>query len=155
MEKIGGDLLTAGTTISVFLITMGVLTYAIGRWENRHKHYENMFILSHFLIFLGFVGYLLVRNPLELFAVQIILGISTALNIPVRDALYTKYMKRGEEAVEWGEWESVYMIAAAVGAVFGAYVAQTFGFDALFIMMSAVGFFSFLLAFIFLRKRGR
>jgi MFS family permease len=148
VERIGGDLLTAGSSYSIFLISMGIFTYFIGKWENKHRHYGKMLVISHFLIFLGFIGYIFVSSPIHLFIVQIILGMSTALNIPVRDALYTKYMTPGKEALQWSEWESVYIIAGAVGALAGGYIAQFFGFQLLFIVMSTIAFLSFLVALV-------
>ncbi len=79
VEQIGGDLLTAGTAYSVFAISAGVLIFFISRWEDHVKYKEQFVVVGYALGCFGFLGYLLIQDLLDLFAVQAIFGIATAI----------------------------------------------------------------------------
>ena len=144
VEQIGGDLLTAGLAFAVFSIVSGVLIYIFGKWEDRIKHQENILIISRFLTVLGTIGYLLIQSPAHLFAVQIVFGISSALITPAFDSMYSKNLTKGKYASQWGAWESMYAITVGIAAIIGGYLAQTYGFKTLFIVMVILAIFSFI-----------
>ncbi len=127
------------------------MIYILGKIEDKIKHQENILILGRVLTFIGVVGYLFVRSPLYLFAVEIILGTATALSSPAFDSLYSKNLQKGKYASQWGAWEAMYAITAGIAAIVGGLIAQEFGFRILFIIMSIIALFS-LVATLFLRK---
>ena len=73
---------------------------------------------------------------MQLFAVQLVLGIGTAVGLPAFDAMYTKNLDKGKYASEWGAWESMNYITAALAASLGGVIAALFGFTVLFAMMA-------------------
>jgi MFS family permease len=144
VEEIGGDLLTAGSAFAAFSIVSGILIYFLGKWEDKIKHKENILIISRFLTIFGTAGYLLIQTPIHLFAVQIVLGISAALITPAFDGLYSKNLTKGKYASQWGLWESMYSITVGVAAIIGGFVAQNYGFQTLFIIMTFLAILSFI-----------
>lgn len=155
VEQIGGDLLDAGGAYAAFSIATGVLIFILGRWEDHVKHMEKLIIIGYLLNVFGFVGYLLIRNPMDLFLVQILFGISAAINTPAYDGLYSKLMDRGRYASEWGMWESQYYIIGAVAAVSGGFLAEMYGFAFLFQIMLGISIIGFLFTLLLLRKGGK
>lgn len=151
VEEIGGNLVTAGGAAAAFSIVSGILIYFLGKIEDKIKHQENILILGRILTFIGVGGYLFVKSPLYLFAVEIVLGMATALSSPAFDSLYSKNLQKGKYASQWGSWEAMYAITAGIAAIIGGLVAQEFGFRVLFIIMSIIAFLS-LIATLFLRK---
>jgi|SRR3989344_3242067 len=147
VEQVGGNILDAGLAASAFLISTGVLVFIISRWEDRMKHQEKMYLLGYLLTAFGYFGYTFVTNRMELFMVQIFLGMSSAIYIPVRDSLFTKFIDRHHEASEWGDWEGEAYVIPAIAAVLGAAVAFEFGFKSLFITMSVITFIGFFLGY--------
>jgi MFS family permease len=135
VEEIGGDLLTAGTAYSAFAIAAGVIIFFISRWEDHVKHQEKLVILGYALSCVGFLGYLLIKKPLDLFIVQIILGIGEAVGIPAYDGLYSKHLDKGKFVSEWGLWESMNYIVLGISAALGGFLAKTYGFRFLFFIM--------------------
>jgi MFS family permease len=138
VEQIGGDLLTAGGAYSAFAISAGVLTLLFSKWEDKSKHQEKLVILGYALSCIGFLGYLLIREPIHLFAVQIIFGVANAVNNPAYDSLYSKFLEKGKFASQWGMWESMVWIVSGIAALAGGFVAKTYGFRTLFIAMFAI-----------------
>ena len=155
VQNIGGDILTAGSSYAAFAFTSGILIYLIGKWEDHVKHLEKLLVASHALSCLGFIGYLLIQQPVHLFAVQIIFGIAGAVNKPAYDALYSKYLARTKAASQWGTWEGMVWISSAIGAVVGSYVAQVYGFRYLFTIMLGASIVGLTVSSLLIKKKSR
>ncbi len=155
VTEIGGDLLDAGGAYAAFSIATGALIFLIGRWEDHVKHMEKLIVIGYLLNVLGFVGYLLIRSPVDLFFVQILFGISAAINTPAYDGLYSKLLDRGKYAYEWGMWESQYYIVGAVAAVAGGFLAEAYGFAFLFKVMLGISVVGFLFTLLLLKRGGQ
>jgi MFS transporter, DHA1 family, multidrug resistance protein len=153
VEQIGGDLITAGSAYAAFSIATGVLILAFSRWEDRVKHQEKLLVAGRFLSIIGFVGYLYIQNPIHLFIVQIIFGIAASIEVPAYDSLYSKNLTKGKFASGWGIWEAMYAIVTGISAIIGGYIAQTHGFQTLFIIMLILSIGSFIVTLSLLKKR--
>lgn len=151
VEQIGGDLLTAGGAYAGFSISLGVLVYFLGKWEDKIKHQENLVIWGRFLTLIGTAGYLLIKAPIHLFGVQITLGIAQALTIPAFDSLYSKNLQKGKFASQWGSWEGMTSIVIGIAAILGAWIANKFGFKILFIIMTFIALVALIIS-LMLRK---
>lgn len=135
VKEIGGDLLTAGAAYSAFAIASGILIFFVSKWEDHVKHLEKLVILGYTLGCVGYIGYLLIREPWHLFMVQIIFGFAQAIGSPAYDGLYTKNLDKGKFASEWGLWSSISLIVAGIAAAAGGYLARLYGFQTLFGIM--------------------
>jgi len=148
VESIGGGALVAGVSYSIYAIGAGVLIFFSSKIENNIVDTGRLVALGYFMLTIGFFGYLFVENPLQLFVVQAIIGIGTAIESPAFDEVYSKNLDSGEYAYEWGVWESMQMIVGGVSAIVAGGIVQYFGFEALFVVMgtlSAMGMLTALL----------
>lgn len=91
--------------------------------------------MGYLISVFGFVGYLMIRKPIDLFIVQIIFGVCEAISAPAFDGLYSRHLDKGKFASEWGLWESMNWIVAAIAAALGGLFASVFGFRFLFVVM--------------------
>lgn len=154
VADIGGDLLDAANTYAIFMVTAGIVVFLLGLWEDKAKHQRKFVIAGYGLGVLGYAGYLLVANPLGLFIVQGILGLSVALKDPAYDALFSR--SGGKHlAFAWGEWEAVDYIALGVGAFLGGVIAHLHGFVTLLWFMAGLSMTSFVISLLLLRLRER
>jgi len=151
VEEIGGNLLIAGGAAAAFSIASGILIFIMGKVEDKIKRQENILIFGRFLTFIGIGGYLLVKSPVHLFAVEILLGIAAALETPAFDSLYSKNLQKGKYASQWGSWEAMSALTAGVAAIIGGYIAYYFGFNILLITMTVIAAIS-LIVTLLLRK---
>jgi len=135
VKEIGGDLLTAGGAYAAFSLGAGVLIFFLSKWENRIKHQERCIVAGYVLSCIGFAGYLFVKTPIHLFAVQIILGLGEAVTTPAYDGVYSRFLGKGKFVFEWGMWESMYYIIIGIAALVGGYLANIYGFSILFKIM--------------------
>jgi len=152
--EIGGGIRTASGAWAAFTITMGVFMFFISKWEDHVKHKGKLLVASYALMALGTLGLALVKIPIHLFFVQIIFGLAEALNMPVFDAIYTKYLDRNKLASEWGLWNSLAAILTGIGAIIGGYIASIYGFHFLFLIMFLLAITGFILSLKFLIRKG-
>lgn len=156
VHKIHGNIQTAGNAICIFSIILGFFTWIAGKIENQLGHEELILAVSQGLFALSYLGYFWVHSPLDLYLVQIALGISGAIQVPALYALYERYIPKSESTFYWGIWAGTYNIAIGFGALISAYVVQHFGFNAMFGALFAVALSCFLvillMIFGFLRK---
>jgi len=115
--------------------------YALSKWEDHTKHKEKFIVAGYALTTLGTLMYFFVYSQGMLLATQIVLGLAIAILDPAFDAVYSHYVKAEEEAADWGAWEAMSYVVTAVAAVIGGYIADSYGFRALFIVMFIISLF--------------
>jgi len=153
VEEIGGDLLAAGGAYSAFAIAAGVLIFFISRWEDHIKHQEKLVIAGFILSCLGFLGYLFIRSPIDLFIVQIIFGIGEAVGTPAYDGLYSKHLDKGRFVSEWGLWESLHYIIIGAAAAMGGVTASLYGFRFLFTIMFGLSIIGLVVSMLLISRK--
>ena len=135
IEQIGGNILDIGYAWAIFSIFAGVLTLVMGKIEEKHNK-RKMAILGYMIKIPCFLAYIFIAHPYQLFIIQMILGIATAIGTPAYDALFSRALNKGKEAFEWGMWEFSYNISNAAAALMGSFIVFYFGFDSLFVLMA-------------------
>lgn len=153
VEKIGGDLLTAGTSFAVFSFVMGVLILLFGKIEDAFLKETELWICAGYLVTaVGFFCYLLIESPWHLFIVQAIIGIGRAISSPAYSAIYSKHLNYKKAAFQWGAWDSMTNLAIGGGAIVGSLLAATFGFQILFVIMGTLSLLSCFVILLLPRK---
>ena len=142
VENIGGDLLDASLTGGFFALAAGITTLIAGRFADKNKSGELVVALGYAVMGLGFLLYIFVNSIWFLFGVQILIGFAEAFYAPAFDALYSKHITKKKAGREWGAWEATNYFSIAIGAAAGGFIASNFGFNAIFITMSALCFIS-------------
>ncbi len=154
VKDIGGDLLDASLTFTVYMITAGVVVLLLGLWEDKARHQTKFVIAGYGIGVIGYFLYLFVNSPSSLFIVQGVLGLSAALKDPAYDALFSN--SGGKHlAFAWGEWEAVDYIALGIGAFIGGFIASEFGFPSLLLLMFAFSIGSFTTSLFLLKYRNK
>lgn len=152
VEKIGGNLLDIGLAGGVFALAGAVTAFITGRYSDKIKESEFFIVFSYAFMGVGFLLYMIVDSIFSLLLVQILIGISRASYGPAFDALYSRHLHLDHAGKTWGAWESMSYLATAIGATIGGIIAFTIGFNALFIAMAALCFFSAIYIFFLPRE---
>lgn len=146
--------MTAGKAYAVFGVSAGILIFFISRWEDRITHTEKLIAGGYGIKVIGFTLLLAVTKPIHFFVVQAVLGIGEAIAKPAYDSTYSDLLDQGKFATEWGMWEATWYITAAIAGLVGAFIAQNFGFNYLFVFMVGVSSLGFIVS-LFLLKAAR
>ena len=136
-ERVGGDIFEIATAWATFLIVLGVVVIFVGKLADRYNDVGKakiMLIGFYMAIPLTFC-YIFVSNTLELFALQVGLGIAGALASPTWDALYDKFSGDKQDAFLWGAATGTSNIVTGVAVIAGGFIVANWSFELLFILM--------------------
>lgn len=136
--NMGGDILVIGELSSVFAISTGIMLLVFGRIEDRHKK-APLIIVSYVIMATGYIAYMFVTNVGQLLAIQVLLALGIAMNIPAYDALFSIYLEHNKEAQQWGTYYAISYFLSGVGAIIGAGIVEQYGFNGLFMIMTILG----------------
>lgn len=84
--------------------------------------------------------YLVINTPVQLYLVQLMYGISTAITLPAWMAIFTRHIDKKHEGVEWGVYQTLVDLGGAGAASLGGFLAYRFGFAPLFVLVSITSF---------------
>lgn len=147
---IGGNEAVAGLAAAVFLLSKSVLQIPIAHLIDKVRgEKDDFWMLFIFSLLMGFVPllYLVINTPLELYIVQLVLGLLSAFTFPSYMAIFTRHIDKQKEGTEWGVYFTLTNLVSAALAGLGGYVASVEGFGALIISVSVVSVMGALLLF--------
>ena len=137
-EKVGGDILDITWAWSTYLVCTGVFYIIIGKLVNRKAYKIQILVLGYSLNALFTFCYLFVSNPLQLFLVQVGLGIAEAIGSPIWDSLYAKSITEDHDTYAWGLSTGQSQIVTGVAFAIGGALTEIFSFNVLFIVMGSI-----------------
>jgi MFS family permease len=140
---VGGNEAVAGLAVGIFLITKSVFQIPIAHIIDKVRgEKDDFWVLIIFTILASLVPilYLVVNTPLELYFVQFLLGLFTALTFPTYMAIFTRHIDKEKEGTEWGVYFTLTDLASAALAALGGYIASVNGFKPLIVAVTAIGF---------------
>jgi Na+/melibiose symporter-like transporter len=136
VQKLGGDIEVAGTSLAAFSVVSGVLILLLRNFETSIKNQRMLYILGLFLRSIVFFIYIYIASYVELIFAQVLLGISIALINPSFDAMYSKHLTVDREVSDWGNWEGITLIVSGIASLAGAYLISTYGYQIIFAGLS-------------------
>lgn len=152
VRNIGGDLLETSYAYGVFALTAGIVTLFSGKYGDKIKENELIIVVGYLMIGFGFAGYVFIDSLWSLLFVQVLIGAGEAIYSPAFDAIYSKHLDGKRDGEEWGAWEAINYFTIAIGSISGGILVTYFGFNTMFIMMSAICFLSAIYIFLLPRK---
>ncbi len=145
---VGGNAAVAGIAAGVYLFSRSMLQIPIAHLLDKIKgEKDDFWFLFSFSILLAIIPllYLVIQTPIQLYAVQFLLGFFTAFTYPAFMAIFTRHIDKGREGTEWGMYFTLTDLAGATLAVIGGYIATTAGFPILIITVVIISLFGALL----------
>ncbi len=137
----GGSIQVAGFAAAIYLICKSLLPIPIARFIDIRRGEKDDFrvmMLGSIVMALVPFAYLFVHLPWELYVVQAIYGIGAAFAFISWEAIFTRHVDKEDVALEWGMYETLMNLGGAAAAGIGGAIAQTLGFQALFILTGVI-----------------
>lgn len=153
----GGTAAVAGLAAAIYLVTKSILQIPVASVIDHIRGERDDFwllFISTGLAALTVLLYLVVRTPLQLYAVQFLYGVLLAAAYVPFMAIYTRHINREKEATAWGIYFTMTDLSAALAAMLGGILADTIGFRPLIMLASGAGVLSALLIY-FIRPHMR
>ncbi len=138
---IGGDALVVSVATGVYLISRSLVQIPVAALIDRIKgekdDYALMIIFSILMALIPLL-YLIIKTPLQLYAIQILLGLFTAITYPSYMAIFTRHVDKNKEGTEWGIYYTLTDLGGAALAFLGGYLASAYGFPTLISVVSGI-----------------
>jgi DHA1 family quinolone resistance protein-like MFS transporter len=154
----GGGLGVAGLASTIFLLVKSGLILPIARFLDQTRGERDDFyamLCGSVLISLVPFSYLVIKEPIQLYAVQMLYGLGAALSSPSWLAIFTRHIGKKKTGFTWGLYYTLTDVGGAITAGVGGMLADYVGFRPLFLLvgiMSAIGSATLLLFYKEVRK---
>lgn len=152
----GANAATVGFAVAAYLVAriVGLLitTRSIGSGQSYLRELRAL-IGGSVLLTVVPLGYLLVREPGQLYVAQVAWGVGEALTLPAWFSLFRQAVEPEREGSRWMARELWVTLGAAAAAALGGLVAVRWGFGSLFVGAAALtGVSTFLLVRVYRRE---
>src|SRR3989338_1311264 len=141
----GGNEAVVGMGAGIYLFTKSILQIPIANFIDRIRgEKDDFWLMFIFTVCIALIPllYLIISTPLQLYAVQFVLGLFTAFTFPTYMAIFTRHIDKTKEGTEWGVYFTLTDLMSAVFSAIGGYVAVVSGFPTLIIavvILSLIG----------------
>jgi len=154
-QIIGADLSTIGISTAIYFAVKSIFEIPIGILINKTKtERDDLYCaIAGLMIIAGMNFYYLFINQVwELYLTQAILGFAAAMAYPAWYTIFTRHIDKNKEAVEWSFYDISIGLGMAMSAVIGAWLANYFGFNFVFVLSGLITLISGLMLFAIRRK---
>lgn len=141
-EIVGGNVSVVGMATALFFIAKSIAQIPAASLMDRVKGERDDFAWMFFgtlSIPLLQLLFLVISSPMELYLLQIIMGIVTGITYPSYMSIFGRHIDKSHENMEWGVRFTLTDISAALGAMIGGFLAYNYGFSSLIMATSAAG----------------
>ncbi|MEK6821472.1 MAG: MFS transporter, partial [archaeon] len=108
------------------------------KYVDTHQHKRRWLIVGSFLNALVPIIYIFATTIDHVYFAQIVLGVGSGLVFPTWLSLWSTHLDKKHEAFEWSLYSTLTGVGAAIVASIGAYVADIFGFQITFMLVSVL-----------------
>lgn len=147
IQKIAGaTLITVGVAAALYWILKSVVQIPIANYLDRNPgEKDDFFALVGGLLLAGFSAlmFVLIDKTWELYVVQILHALAFALYVPSWSSLFSRHLDKDRVSFDWSLDSTVAGIAAGVSGFLAGIIANTWGFEAVFV---SAGVFSLIAA---------
>lgn len=120
------------------VITVVPFSHMMDRMKGEMDEYFFM-IIGTFIISCVPLFYIISTAPWHIYLLQIVSGLANSMAVPAWRILFTNHIDTRIVGLEWSLEDVGVGIATAASAAIGAFIADRFGFDTLFIMIFVCG----------------
>lgn len=139
----GATITSVGICVTIALFTKASLQILVARWADEEKgNCRELYTLlaGSLLLSVAPLIYALAHDISAIYFAQFIIGLGQALSYPSWRVIFTRYTNSDRVGFEWGVYDTVTSFGIATAATLGAYMAEQFSFQYLFIFVSIMSF---------------
>ena len=149
VEKIGGGVVDAGVAWGIYMSVIGLMTFFVARFVDRLKRHVWILYTGFLAASLLSFSYLLMRNVVELYLLQFLMGLVWAAVNPVWDAYYSLFISKRTAATDRSLFEGGSRLANGIGAFLGGIIIAFLGFKGVFILAGTLNLLAAVMLFLY------
>lgn len=137
----GGGLELIGLASAIYYILRSVLQIPFARYIDKKKGEIDDFVImatGSFLIAMVPFCYIFATTNIHIILLQALYGLGSAMALPGWLAIFTRHIDRNKEAEEWAFYNAMVGLGAALAGALGGFLAETFGFRFLFLLVGII-----------------
>ncbi|MCS7098007.1 MAG: MFS transporter [Candidatus Methanomethyliaceae archaeon] len=138
---IGGTAIVVGFASTIYLAFFSITRLASAYIVDRSLSERNKILLSilgTILVGLSYLLYIMARFPWHIYSLQALNGIGTALRYSPFMSLFTRYIDKGQESLEWGMAAVSTSMGQALTAAISGILIEEYGFNIVFSMAGII-----------------
>ncbi len=136
-----------GLAVSIFWIMKALVALLVSRYtdhENGNWHKLTTMVIGYIIAFLSPFGFLFAKDIVDIIFIQFIFGTGMGMAYPGWMTIFSRFLETGKEGFAWSlDGAGIGLGNSAAIAVSG-FVAEYFGFTALFLLTIGFNFLSLL-----------
>ena len=139
----GGSLKVAGTAMMIVWLVKSILQVPLARYIDKNRgEWDDFYtmVFGYFLFTTVPFLYIFVSSPAQLYLVQVLYGMATALAYPGWISMFTRHVDRKKTGFEWSLYSTSIGIGSGIAAYIGGFLADTYGFYTVFVVVGCVSF---------------
>ncbi|MDP3954569.1 MAG: MFS transporter [bacterium] len=139
----GGTLKVAGLAFTAYWVARLVTTIPFSRFMDRTDGERDEFyfmVIGTALVATLILFYIWASKPWHIYLIQALIGIANSMAVPGWRILFTDHLDKGKVGLEWSFDDVVIGLATAASAYLGGVIAEKYGFDTLFIVISILSY---------------
>ncbi|MEM0317671.1 MAG: MFS transporter [Candidatus Nezhaarchaeales archaeon] len=138
---IGGSAAVVGVATSIYMVLFSIVRLISAYYVDKVlNETQRIALLSTGTIIVGasFLLYVFATYPWQVYVLQALNGIGTALRYSSIMSLFTRYIDKGHESLEWGFYAVSTSLGQAAAASIGGLLADHFGFSTVFVIVGVI-----------------
>ncbi len=152
---IGEAAMIAGFAMAIYFGFKSLLMIPFGKYLDRnHGEKDDLYfvIIGNILAAIAVFGYIFSSAPWHIYLLNGLYSLGMAMNIPGWTAIFTRHIDKGKEAFEWATRSTVIGIGAGASGALGGIIANTMGFNILFLGVGIIVLISAFLPFLIYKQ---
>ena len=142
LNNVGNKIEIIGYAVAIYwltrVITVIPFSHLMDKLKGEMDEYYFM-IIGTFIIAVVPLFYIISSQPWHIYLLQIVHGLANSLAVPAWRILFTNHIDSRIVGFEWSLEDVGVGVATATSAVIGAYIADKFGFNFLFVAIFIFG----------------
>jgi MFS family permease len=150
-----GDVQAAATGFSIYLVTRVVFEMISGRFLNNTTDSTKLkvSILGMSILSIAYGGFIISTTVPAVYFFFSIAGLALGIATPAKNALFSLHLNKDKATTEWGVADGITFISMALATALGGFIANSYGFQTLFLIAAVLNLLGLIPYILQLRKK--
>jgi MFS family permease len=146
LQDFGGSIESFGFAFGLMALAQSLTSYFAGKYSDKFGR-KIFLVVPGFILTIVVILYTSITNLIQLYLLQIVLGISSAAQTTVESTMLGDLTEKVSRGADIGKYHAVIGVAAAIAMTGGGYVVGQLGINIIFYIVAAFFFISTILLF--------
>lgn len=147
------DIAMISLVASAFMVSTGFFLIILAKVGGKIKNHSKYFVIGFLIRTITWFSFIFVTDIWHIIFLQIFLGLGEAVGSTIFEVIVAEHLNDGKEVEDYATWKLIQSISAAAAAAMGGIIAEFYGFQMIFMIMTALSIVSAVVFYLGVRKR--